>query len=96
MKITKDDYLELFVKPVSEGGYGLPDIVLGWLEDYHWTGLDHVDIYTLIQADPSINPEIKNLKSDDIRIILVWMDKKNFGGKNLIMKENYKIKYNPH
>ena len=71
-------YLNEFVKPQSEGGWGLPDpTILSWISTDK--RLTDTEVYVKIQAS-SLDAKIKALSLQDVKKIMIWMNKEGLVG----------------
>jgi hypothetical protein len=90
--ICEEGYLNEFVKPVSEGGWGLCETIVSWMTVKR--GYSAQEFYDLIQAS-GLDPSIKALDIEQIKKILNYMDGKTFSGKTIGIPENQSITYEP-
>lgn len=90
MDICKKGYLDAFVTPTGEGGWGLPTwIVSIMLENRAYSTFE---VYTAIQ-DSGLDASIKALSKEQITQILTWMSGKEFNGVTIGLPRNETITY---
>lgn len=93
MQICKKGYLDIFVKPVSEGGWGLCEWIVSVMsENRAYSGKE---IYDSIQ-DSELSVDIKALSLQDINTeIFPYMIGKTFSGVTIGKAQDEKITYDP-
>jgi len=75
-KIVKQGYLNNFVTPVSEGGWGLCTTIISYMaENRSYTDNE---IYLAISADTGLTASVKALSFQEIEQIMDWMVGKTF------------------
>jgi hypothetical protein len=92
MLICESGFLNDFVKPVSEGGWGLCEWIVSQMSETRTYA--HTEIYTLIQGS-ALDASIKALTSEQIQDICVYMVDKIFSGVTIGRGEHQKITYEP-
>ena len=87
-KIAKKGYLDNFVKPSSEGGWGLCEWIVSIMtENRPYTS---IEIYDTIQAS-ELSPDVKALTPNDIKYIVQWMVGGYFSEVNIINSSQWEI-----
>jgi len=92
MDICKEGYLDVFVKPVSAGGWGLCEYIVSLMSENR--AYAHTEIYAAIQAS-ELDASIKALSPEQIRQNMDWMVGKTFAGVVIGRPENQTITYIP-
>lgn len=90
MEICKSGYLDDFVKPVSEEGWGLCEWIVSQMTENR--AYNHTEIYDLIQAS-GLDASIKALEKAQILSICDYMNGKTFSGVLIGLADNQKITY---
>jgi hypothetical protein len=70
VNIVKQGRLDNFVKPQSEGGWGLPAWIISQMTENR--DYSHQEIYTAIQGSELSN-DVKALSEKDVQTIFKWM-----------------------
>jgi hypothetical protein len=91
-EVCEKGYLDIFVTPTSEGGWGLPTWIVGQMTETR--AYTHVEIYDLIQAS-GLDASVKALDVNQIRLIMEWMVGKEFNGVTLGIPQSERITYVP-
>lgn len=92
LEICKRGYLDSFVKPTTEGGWGLPAWIVSIMTEKR--AYTSGEIYAAIQAS-TLDASIKALAEEPIAQILKWMEGKTFSGVTIGNPKNEKITYQP-
>ena len=92
LEICEKGYLDKFVTPTAEGGWGLPTWIVGQMSENR--AYTHVEIYDLIQAS-ALDASIKALEAQQIAYILDWMVGKTFNNVTIGRPKTEKITYTP-
>ena len=99
VNISKEGRLNTFVKPTSDGGWGLPAWIISQMTENR--AYTHQEIYATIQDSTTVlDASVKALSQKDIHDITEWMlDRGTFivSGDtiSIIRAEDDEITYNP-
>ncbi len=92
MEICKNGYLNDFVKPTSEGGWGLCEWIVSIMaESRPYT---HVEVKAAIDGS-TLDASIKALSVENIKAICEWMQGKTFAGVTVGSAGKQRISYVP-
>ncbi len=92
MEICREDYLNSFVTPEADGGWGLCEwIVSVMAENRVYT---HVEIKEAIDASP-LGAPVKALPVETIKDVCEWMQGKTFAGVTVGSAGKQRISYVP-
>ena len=92
MQICVEGYLDDFVKPTSEGGWGLCEWIVSQMTENR--AYSTKEIYDTIQSS-ELSPDIKALGYKDIIQISEYMIGKTFSSKTIGKATNQKITHRP-
>jgi len=94
-EIVKQGFLNNFVKPISEGGWGLCTTIISYMTENRTYKDD--EIYQSIQADTELTSDVKALTFQEIEEIIEWMGGKTFNisGDEITIVKKDNITYTP-
>lgn len=90
MDICESGYLNEFVKPVSEGGWGLCEWIVSQMTENR--AYSHAEIHALIQAS-GLDASIKALNLAQILAVCDYMVGKTFSSITIGLADREKITY---
>jgi hypothetical protein len=91
-KIVISDILDTFVKPVSEGGYGIPDSIVGYMTELR--SYTTSQLYASYKDDSGLSSDAKALDYVEFKKVIEWMIGKEFDGKTVTNQLGLVITYN--
>lgn len=91
MKICKEGYLNNFIKPVAESGWGLCEWIVSQMAEAR--AYTNNEIYDLIQIS-ELDSQIKSLSKEQVKDVCNWMIGNDFNGVIIGDAHDETITYN--
>ena len=90
-EIVKQGYLNEFVKPTGDGGWGLCEYIVSLMAENRI--YKDEEIYNAIQNDGELSADVKALKQKEIEQVMNWMEGKTFSGVAIVKTDTITYAY---